>query len=72
MENGNIFSSIEQDKCMRTRPEHDPFVSIKVPASIRRHLRLMAAKDNKCIYQVLADLIINHIESEKSSEAKAE
>jgi hypothetical protein len=53
---------------MRTRPEHDHFTSIKVPDSLRRHLKLIAAKEDKHIYQVLADLIISYIESHKTSE----
>ncbi len=53
---------------MKTRPIHDHFTSIKIPDSLRRHLKLIGAKEDKHIYQVLADLIVNYIESHKPSD----
>jgi len=53
---------------MRTRPEDDPFVSIKVPASIRRSLMTISAKEGRHCYQLLADMILIYIESQKKSE----
>jgi len=50
-----------------TRTNEDIFTSIKVPESIRRHLKLIAAKEDRHIYQVLADMLILYLERNKTA-----
>jgi hypothetical protein len=52
---------------MKTRQNEDLYTSIKVPDSIRKHLKLIAAKENRFIYQVLADMVLLYIESKETS-----
>ena len=46
----------------QTRPVEDSYTSIKIPESLRRQLRLLAAQKNKFIYQVIAELVVEEIE----------
>jgi hypothetical protein len=46
----------------QTRSVEDTYTSIKVPDSLRRQLRMMAARKDKYIYQVIAEMILNEIE----------
>jgi hypothetical protein len=47
---------------MKTRQANDEFKTIKIPESLRRQLRLLAAEKNKFIYQVIAELVVREIE----------
>jgi len=47
---------------MKTRQTNDEFTTIKIPESLRRQLRLLAAQKNKFIYQVIAELVVREIE----------
>lgn len=51
-----------QDTCMKTRQTNDEFTTIKIPESLRRQLRLLAAEKNKFIYQVIAEMAVREIE----------
>ena len=46
----------------QTRSVEDSYTSIKIPESLRRQLRLLAAEKNKFIYQVIAELILKEVE----------
>lgn len=46
----------------KTRHSNDSYTSIKVPNSIRKHLRVIAAKEDRFVYQVLADMILAYID----------
>jgi hypothetical protein len=54
----------------QTRIVEDSYTSIKIPESLRRQLRLLAAEKNKFIYQVIAEAVLKEIEqmSRKTSE----
>ncbi len=47
---------------MKTRQTNDEFTTIKIPETLRRQLRLLAAQKNKFIYQVIAEMVIKEIE----------
>jgi hypothetical protein len=48
-----------QDKCMKTTKQNtDPYTSIKVPESLRRQLRILAASREQFIYQLIASLLL--------------
>jgi hypothetical protein len=46
----------------QTRSVEDSYTSIKVPESLRRQLRILAAQKNKYIYQVIAEMLLNEFE----------
>jgi hypothetical protein len=46
----------------QTRIVEDSYTSIKIPESLRRQLRLLAAQKNKFIYQIIAELVWKEIE----------
>jgi len=46
----------------QTRSVEDSYTSIKIPESLRRQLRLLAAEKNKFIYQVIAELVFKEVE----------
>jgi hypothetical protein len=48
---------------IQTKLVEDSYTSIKVPDSLRRSLRLLAAQKNKYIYQVIAELVVKEIEA---------
>jgi hypothetical protein len=41
----------------RTRVETDAFTSIKIPMSLKRQLRILAAQKDKYVYQIIAELV---------------
>jgi hypothetical protein len=46
----------------QTRSVEDSYTSIKIPESLRRQLRLLAAEKNKFIYQVIAEMVLKEVE----------
>ena len=53
-----------------TRSSGDPYTTMKLPSSLLHQLRILAARKNKFLYQVVAELLVREIESgrEESSE----
>ncbi|MBP7262827.1 MAG: hypothetical protein KBB32_01540 [Spirochaetia bacterium] len=54
---------------MKTRQTNDEFTTIKIPESLRRQLRLLAAQKNKFIYQVIAEMAVREIEMLKGNKS---
>jgi hypothetical protein len=46
----------------QTRSVEDSYTSIKIPESLRRQLRLLAAQRDQFIYQIIASLVVQEIE----------
>lgn len=55
-------------KYMNTRKESDPFKTMKIPASLLRQLRILAATKGVYLYQLVAELLVREIER-KNEEA---
>jgi len=53
-----------------TRPSADQFTTMKLPSSLLHQLHILAARKNKYMYQVIAEMIVYEIESlkEKTTE----
>jgi hypothetical protein len=53
-----------------TRSSGDPYATMKLPSSLLHQLRILAAKRNLFLYQLIAQLLVREIESgrERSSE----
>ncbi|GAB1431586.1 hypothetical protein MASR2M29_02110 [Spirochaetota bacterium] len=58
----HLLQNLLQDIYMKTRQSNDEFTTIKIPESLRRQLRLLAAQKNKFIYQILAEMVLKEIE----------
>jgi hypothetical protein len=46
----------------QTRSVEDGYTSIKVPESLRRQLRILAAAEDRFIYQVIASMVLRKFE----------
>jgi hypothetical protein len=47
----------------QTRQVEDLYTSIKIPESLRRQLRLLAAQRDQFIYQVIASMVVKELEA---------
>jgi len=47
---------------MRIRSESDPYVSIKIPSSLKKRLLVVSAVRNEFLYQTIAFMLVREIE----------
>jgi hypothetical protein len=52
---------------MNTRKTSDPFQTMKIPASLLRQIRIIAAQKGKRLYQVVAEMVVREIEKNKEA-----